>query len=194
MKARSKRNPRLRRTDGQRQRDLVDVAGWLADGMSQQEILPLLNESRPYKISRTQLVYDVAEIRRNWRADAVEKIDALIAEEIAIVRSVRRKAFIAWEDSRTHVKKDKAGREKRGGDAAFLHVVLKCNERICKMRGIEERIQEPDAPEAIPEGDPAEKFQATFGMTVEQADERLRKQIEHETREKIAAERRSSDA
>lgn len=206
---RDRANPKRKRTDAQRQKDLADVAGWLADGLGQSEILPKLLSLRPYVISRTQLVYDVNEIRRRWRAESIEKIDDLIAEEIAVIRATRRKAIVAWEEScrertksRMEVSKPSGSKpegtpdrttietEKQCGDAAFLQVILKCNERICKMRGIDrERVafgQDEDAPPLGVAVEPSEEFQKVFGLTIEQADERLRKQIEHEVRQQIA--------
>lgn len=203
MKTRGKPSTRWKRTDNQREFDLCEVARWLSEGMMQQEILPRLNASRPYTISRTQLVYDVATIRKRWREESVEKIDELIAEEIAIIRQTRRKAFVAWEQSckPRPVKSKAAPGVKRNripapqpqqeatqcGDPAFLNVVIKCNERICSMRNIGSRLTivgDESAPVTL---DATQDFQAVFGMTMEQADERLREQIAHEVRQQINA-------
>ncbi len=88
-----------KRSAAQREGDLVAVARLLREGFTHREIAEWIRLNRPYKLSRTQVAYDCAELTRNWRASAREAIEDRVARQLAEIDAACAENWKAWEKS-----------------------------------------------------------------------------------------------
>ena len=75
---------------------------------------PILNPGTGKPFTKSMIGYDIVAIKKQWREDAKQAIGEHVAEQLAIIREVQRKAW-AKDD---------------------LELVLKCMDRIGKLLGL----------------------------------------------------------
>lgn len=135
------------RSATQREADLAEVARRYLAGETQQMIAIALG------ISRSQVSYDLATLRRRWRESSMRDFEVARAAELAKVDNLERQYWESWhrseqEQQRTRTRRVRAGakgkrdevsleREARDGDPRFLAGVQWCIERRCKLLGLD---------------------------------------------------------
>lgn len=139
-------SPVHKRTPDERERDLVIIAERILHGVAQAAIAKELG------ISQSQISYDLAEIRERWQAQANEAHGALVAQQLAEVREVKKSAWAAWENSRKPKRKSEAAikgasgnattekrtsEEQRDGNPTFLDLVVKAMEKEARLMGLD---------------------------------------------------------
>lgn len=146
-----------KRTEIQRERDLVEVARLYLRGETQQAITDELNR-RYYTtapLSRQAIGYDIKVLITRWRKTAFRDINERKAEELARIDALEREYWTAWENSlnqfESRIVKGK-GRasaggkpdtmeqttrtEDRNGDPRYLQGVQWCISKRCEILGI----------------------------------------------------------
>lgn len=138
-----------KRTQIEREADLLKVADRYLCGIPQHEIAEELG------VSRQQIGYDLKVLYSRWQAEQSRKIDEHIARALAEIDHLEREAWAAWDRScqqsqkTVHVSEDDGKRDLTRetvevadlyGDPRFLQVIERCIERRCKLLGL-------DAPE-----------------------------------------------
>lgn len=102
-------------------------------------------------VSSVTVWKDVQRIRAGWKESAEQAIGERIAQEMATLDEIERRAWLAWEASKSDIRVTYAetndGSSKAGqrttttpGDPRWAGIILDCVERRCKLLGI-------DAPE-----------------------------------------------
>lgn len=142
----AKSNPAYKRTPDERERDLAIIAERILRGEGQASIAKDLGVSQP------MISYDLAEIRERWQAQANEAHGALVAQQLAEVREVKKSAWAAWENSRKPKRKSEAAikgasgnattekrtsEEQRDGNPTFLELVVKAMEKEARLMGLD---------------------------------------------------------
>lgn len=129
------------RTKSQRARDLVKIAEMYLRGMSQAEIATAIG------LSRSQVGYDLQDVRKQWAEQTTMKLDEHKAEELARLDHLEAQHWQAWEDSRKESKTTTAANGTRGrtasvrtetryGDPRFLQGISECIAERCKILGL----------------------------------------------------------
>jgi hypothetical protein len=134
------------RTPEQRERDLERTADMYCRGFKHSDI------AREIGVSRTQIVYDLKEIRSNWLTSQVRDFNEAKEEELKKLDALEQEAWDAWRRSQTErtrtvtekTEGDSSGRIKAQqtketgyGDPRFLTVVQSCIDKRCKILGVE---------------------------------------------------------
>jgi IS30 family transposase len=135
------------RTNEQRECDLVTIADLYVKGYSQAAI------AKEIGVSRSQIQYDLAEIRRRWVESTIRDFDAAKEAELKKLDSLEEEAWEAWrrsigETKTTHaeiIDNDEKGRTSKqkvikremNGDPRFMSIVQSCIQQRCKILGIE---------------------------------------------------------
>jgi hypothetical protein len=112
-----------KRTKLQRAADLCEVETLALKGISRSEIITTLAEKRGYKISRSQLGYDLAKLKADWKARAVSAFADEKAESLAELKLLRSEAWRAFENSKR--------------DPKFIAAILSILERRAKLLGLD---------------------------------------------------------
>ena len=150
-----------KRSFNQRKNDLVLIAKLTLMGKTQQEIVEHLAANRPYRVSRPQISYDMAEVRKEWMKDSVSALDQKKAMELARISTVEAEAWSAWEKSKrdkvrkvsgkvvtTGAAKDGTAKEQSvesaqvieegsTGDPRYMEVILRCAQQRARILGLE---------------------------------------------------------
>lgn len=85
---------RKQRTEFQREHDLQLTASLYLQGKTQQEIAGVIG------VSRSQIGYDLDEIRERWLTSSIRDFDQARAEALAKIDLLEREAWLAWEQSK----------------------------------------------------------------------------------------------
>lgn len=151
-----------KRTFSQREHDLLFVANSILEGKGPTEITVELNDRNKYDLCRQQVSYDIRTIWKEWQTERLKNLDGWKTRQVAILMKIEREAWEAWELSKdpevsretgstSAVISAKTGaiavlpaekvttRENEVGDPKFLQVVIKCEERISQILGIDEQ-------------------------------------------------------
>lgn len=150
--------PRRKRTRGQREYDLRVASELYLKGYTLPEIAEKVSENRPYSLSKSQIFYDLQDIRQTWIQSAILDFTTHQAQELAHIDNLEKSYWEAWEKSLqkqeiTHVEKteDKTGIsqvpsysrtktrkeiKERDGNVTFLQGVQWCIEERCKILGL----------------------------------------------------------
>lgn len=159
------------RTEIQRDADRLKTASLYLMGKTQAEIAKAIG------VSRTQISYDLAAIRDDWRERAARDFDAHVAEELARLDELERTAWKAWEESRrqrtTKLEEEGSGpngptsktrvtKQRGAGNARFLESVFACIDRRIRLLGL-------DAPATVDVNlrDYVERESAALGLDFE---------------------------
>lgn len=90
-----------RRTEEERERDLVLVARMYVRGKSQHEMMLTLNQLYPDRpLSPTTIHLDLQAIRNSWLQSSLMDFNAMKAKELARLDEAEREAWDAWERSK----------------------------------------------------------------------------------------------
>jgi hypothetical protein len=133
-----------KRTAAQREKDLTIISEMYLAAYRQDEIAKRIG------VHRTQITYDLNEIRARWMKDAVRKIDERKGEELARLDRLEMEYWDAWRKSQEEFKstivkkaegKSKSAEvsqhtENRYGDPRFLDGALKCIAKRCEILGV----------------------------------------------------------
>jgi hypothetical protein len=111
------------RTPRERELDLVTLAGMYLRGLPQHVCAERL------RVSRQQVGYDLAILRKRWQESADTDFAAKVALELARLNHLEAVAWDAWDQS---CQVGKGG----VGDARFLDRVHGCIELRCKILGL----------------------------------------------------------
>jgi hypothetical protein len=128
------------RTPLERERDLAALATLYFRGMPQYLCAERLG------VSRQQVGYDLAVLRKRWQASALADFGARLAQELARLDHLEAVAWQAWERScrdeeaaheaceggRTRSRKTVRG---RSGNPAFLEQISRCIEARLRVMG-----------------------------------------------------------
>lgn len=87
---RTKRDTRNKRSKLQRERDRAELARMALQQFTQHEIAEELH------VSRSQVSYDLKQIRIQWQQRAASSMDSIMAEQLAKIDEVERQAWEAW--------------------------------------------------------------------------------------------------
>lgn len=143
----------VKRTEGQRELDLLFIQTLYVRGDTLRHIARQLNAERPYSLSHQTIANDVNDLLNRWRKAMVEKIDELQAAELLRINGVEREAWEAWERSKDKREKTLAetktgkgsGKDQRTqitsetliGDPRFLEKVQWCINKRCEILGLD---------------------------------------------------------
>lgn len=147
-----------RRSDFERERDLVKVASMYLRGHKQAEILEWLNENRDYNISAQTISNDLKEIKKRWLQSQIKDFNEAKVQELAKIDELERAYWEGWVSSReqqdtlevekatdsttgaganTHDRtKSKRITKQRDGSVDFLQGVERCINLRCKILGL----------------------------------------------------------
>lgn len=152
-----------KRSRGQRAKDLVDIAKLYSRKKSHEEIKQWLNLNRPYKVTRQQVTYDLADIREQWRDEHKSYLQSALYEELKKIDRIEAEAWDAWDRSkgeitRVHQEKEElppsdSGRNLTGGakrertkatvtkeishgDTNYMHTIQWCVDRRAEILGL----------------------------------------------------------
>jgi len=112
-----------KRTKLQRAADLCEVETLALKGISRAEIITTLAAKRGYRISRSQLGYDLARLKSEWKARAVAAFADEKSECLAELKLLRSEAWRAFADSKK--------------DPKFIASILSILERRSKLLGLD---------------------------------------------------------
>ena len=88
-----------KRSLGERELDLVEIARLYMEGLSQSQIAAEVSKTRPYTLSRQQVGYDLAEIKETWKQRRDQSMEAWKDEEMARLDDLEQKYRRAWDRS-----------------------------------------------------------------------------------------------
>lgn len=148
-----------KRTRGQRSKDLVDIARLYARKKTHEEIKVWLNLNRPYKVTRQQITYDLADIREQWATEHKGYLKAALVEELKKIDRIEAEAWESWDKSKGEITKvhqekeempaDTTGRggkrertkatvtkEVSHGDTHYMGIIQWCVERRAEILGL----------------------------------------------------------
>lgn len=152
-----------KRTRQQREDDLALIAQMMAAKKNQTLITAALNTTRPYKLTRSQIAYDVRELEKRYKEKHIRPLQVAKARELEQIEHLEAEAYEGWERSklptqsqRVEVEEEKAAdgtakshpvrkiqsSEKRDGDPAFLAILIKLSERRAKLLGLDAPVKQ----------------------------------------------------
>lgn len=133
--------------------DLNEVSRMYLTRVPILQIVKLLAESRPYRISKAQVIYDLNTLRARWRVERIKNMDERQAEELAKVDQLETEYWEAWRRSQAEQQKTTQealgdGKKKASltkqtsvGDPRFLDGVMKCIDKRCEILGLNAALQ-----------------------------------------------------
>lgn len=89
-----------KRSLGERERDLVDIAKMHLENKPLHEINAFINSNRPYTLSINQIRLDVKAIHQRWRDSYLADFDELKSKELARIDKLEMAYWEAWETSK----------------------------------------------------------------------------------------------
>lgn len=151
-----------KRTEQERERDLVIIAGMYLQSYSLYQIVTLLNnrEGIHYTICLTTVFNDIKEIQRKWKESQLEAMEEAKMQALQKIDAVEHQAWLAWERSlmlvsrsETKAIKNQIGVEKETdnlpdkiekkvfeatgeGNPAYLNIILACVDKRAKIWGL----------------------------------------------------------
>ncbi len=139
-----------KRTEAQRERDLVLVSEWYCRGYTLRKMAEMLKELRGYSLSWKMIHKDVQKILERWREAAIDNVEDLQASELARIAEIEREAWEQWEASKairekteterrigsTEVSRAKKVTEQGLGDPRYLQVVQHCIKQRVEILGL----------------------------------------------------------
>ena len=141
-----------KRTKGQREIDLIEVAELYCQGIPQQKIATILANTRDYTLSQSQIAYDINTLLERWKQQSNKPINEHIAEELARVNNLERTYWNAWKKScgskqstikesinsgKDSKRKASAKVEEMMGNPSFLTGVQWCITKRCELLGLD---------------------------------------------------------
>lgn len=150
-----------KRTDEQREVDLIETATMYVKGWRQDQIAKYISEHRPYSLTSAQIGYDIRTIHERWVHAQLINMDEAKARELSKIDKTESAAWEAWEkslqdeniiestrieDNAAAVRNPKATTYTRGkvnkrskpglGNPKYLEIVLRCIDQRCRVLGV----------------------------------------------------------
>jgi len=147
-----------KRTAAQREVDLHQLSMLFARGFTQYQCADWFTANRPYKLTRSQIAYDLEELRQVWLRECADNIALRKAEELHKINRLEATALEAWErscqprettvqenketefatrkDKPVKFRKASITKENRDGNPAFLAIVQNCIRQRCAILGV----------------------------------------------------------
>jgi hypothetical protein len=119
----------VKRNTAQREADLLVIGRQSLAGHTQDEIAKHISTLRSYSLSRAQIGFDLAILRKRWREESDRAIAELKARELARIGIVEREAWAAWERSKLE--------GKTPGNPRFLETLLRCFSARRELLGLD---------------------------------------------------------
>lgn len=148
----------IKRSEVERERDLVTTANMYLRGYSLHEINVEINKNTGYDVTKTTIYNDVTEIKKRWLSSQIQDFNAAKVEELAKIDQLERAYWEGWERSvleqntveieraddettgagASTYKRSKTKRisKKRDGSVDFLQGVERCINLRCKILGL----------------------------------------------------------
>ncbi len=87
----------MKRTEFQRERDLVDLADmYLTGNISQTKMVEFIAKNRPYTLNDSTISQDLAEVRRRWQVKYLTSMDEAKTRELAHVDKLEQAYWDGW--------------------------------------------------------------------------------------------------
>lgn len=118
---------RAKRTAAQRAADLLFIETHAVRGKTQAEIVELLAAERPYRISRSQVAYDLNSLKTRWVAASMEVYALAKAKELRKLDAVEAELWEGWDRSKA---------DGAPGDVAFMRQLLDVHGCRAKLLGL----------------------------------------------------------
>jgi hypothetical protein len=145
-----------KRTDGERERDLAELAELHLKRYYQWEVIAIMNEkkaTRGYLYTQQMIIIDLEEIYSRWRSSTLLDFNEAKWREIDTINLVEREAYRAWTRSignQTTITRDLSGDDLTEEKAAelfsgkpekkvtseYLRVILACSDRRVALMGL----------------------------------------------------------
>ncbi len=84
------KNTGKKRTEQQRERDLVTLADMYCQGKT------MMSMAEHFKLSYAQIAYDLKEIRQKWMESIKDRMEVMKYEEVAKLTEIERQAWVGW--------------------------------------------------------------------------------------------------
>jgi hypothetical protein len=123
-----------KRSVAQRAADLEFTECHVLRGRTQAEIAELLTAARPYRVSRSQISYDIDTLKTRWLDAAGEAFAAARARSLRTLALAEREAWEHFDRSR---KQDSGA-----GNPAFLRTILEIHDRRTKLLGLDAPVRQ----------------------------------------------------
>lgn len=142
---------RPKRKKAQKSADRAFIEHWYVRGKTCETIAKMLSETRPYKLSRQQIQYDLKLIDATWKQEAFDTIDEAKRKQLAGLQAQEDELWLAWEKSkldatsqkvqRTGTKGDGADKvmmtkEGQCGDPSYMRLILEVRDRVMNLLGL----------------------------------------------------------
>ena len=168
-----------RRTQEQRESDLVFIASMRIQRKSHSTIRAELAKIRPYTISAATVINDIREIEDRWANTFMQgqTLTMFKVKELVKLEKYEEELWDAWQHSKTigqitRKQLDKDGQpEKRGsvaltkrdGDPKFMELLLKVSERKSKILGLDAPLKLDTSDEKrMQDAENLDQFRAAF--------------------------------
>jgi hypothetical protein len=144
------------RTPDQKVAEQQRIAHYLARGLEQYQIRPLIEQE--FAVTRTKMMIsrDVQEIRARWWTALQRDLDQWIVEKLAELRALKQEYWQAWFESKgtqqstlrsqgqsgdQGVMQAQVREEFSPGNPAYLAGVQRCLEEECRLLGLHAPLQ-----------------------------------------------------
>ena len=130
-----------KRTEFEREAQLVEIKDWYLRGETQMSIAAKLS------LSQSQISRDISTIQRRWRESSLVDINEARQRELERIDALEREYWVAWEASKGEQQRSTASKMgdtsraqitkyESAGDPRFLAGVQWCVEQRCKILGL----------------------------------------------------------
>lgn len=144
-----------KRSLGARERDLVLIARWYMQGVTQTEITERLNarEDVDYTLSRVTIHNDIQKIREHWYKSILVDTDKRKADELAKIDNLEREYWEAWfrslepreqerveralDGDQSHTTKEVTSEKTTSGNPAYLQGIQWCINKRVELFGLD---------------------------------------------------------
>lgn len=147
-----------KRTEKQRQEDCTIIAKYMVQGFSVRNIAEMLNQEneqndKDYSISKSQVMYDMKSILKEWQEERKDLIDLVVDRELKKLDVIEAECWQAWEKSKQgkrtttiaggQVINNQAGGgaikerkiEETNGEIKYVTMILACMDRRRDLLG-----------------------------------------------------------
>lgn len=143
-----------KRTKGEIERDLVDIASMFLQGKSTRNIAIELSSSRSYSICHTGIYAEIKKLLKAWKETALQDVSEHVATELQKLYLVEQQAWKSHFNSMgptkrlTTKKSPSKDNQKQGktyteleesenfANPAWMNIILKCIDKRCKLLGL----------------------------------------------------------
>lgn len=91
--------PAAKRTEGEREVDLIEIAKLYMTGETQQTIADHISKIRPYSLTRVTIHNDLKVLHERWKESQLVDFDTAKAKELAKIDRLENEYWFAWKRS-----------------------------------------------------------------------------------------------